>query len=128
MMRCVPVSAHETRLEYDVYKHNSVGMEELKDFMKFYEQVEQEDYDLCEATQRGLEAGIYSKGTLHPNKENGVLYYQGLILDRVTKHRDAEKEAGRELNPAVPQSQRSDSTCATSFICSSMGGTGVMSW
>lgn len=56
-MRCVPVSAHETRLyatnsvkqtenakwkaehylrEYDVYKHRSMGMDELKEFMKFY--------------------------------------------------------------------------------------------
>lgn len=36
------------------------------------EQVEQEDYDLCEATQRGLEAGVYSRGILHPRNENGV--------------------------------------------------------
>lgn len=36
------------------------------------EQVEQEDFDLCEATQKGLEAGVYSKGILNPHHENGV--------------------------------------------------------
>jgi hypothetical protein len=56
------------------------------------------------------------------------LYYQGLILDRVVKHRDEEKLVGREINPAIPQSQRSDSTCAASVICSGMGSTGVLSW
>ena len=30
------------------------------------------DFDLCEATQRGLEAGIYSRGILQPKNENGV--------------------------------------------------------
>lgn len=58
--------------EYDVFRHKSMGMAELREFMKFYEQVEVEDFDLCEATQRGLEAGVYSKGILHPDNENGV--------------------------------------------------------
>lgn len=29
---------------------------------QFYEQVEQEDFDLCVSTQKGLNAGIYSSG------------------------------------------------------------------
>ncbi|KAH8109535.1 ISP domain-containing protein [Phellopilus nigrolimitatus] len=61
-MRTVPISATKTRMEYDVYRRKTVPYEELREFMKFYEQVEQEDYDLCVATQRGLNAGVYSQG------------------------------------------------------------------
>ncbi|EJD06367.1 ISP domain-containing protein [Fomitiporia mediterranea MF3/22] len=61
-MRTVPISATKTRMEYDVYRRKNVSYEELREFMKFYEQVEKEDYDLCVATQRGLNAGIYSHG------------------------------------------------------------------
>lgn len=60
---------------------------------QFYEQVEQEDFDLCVSTQKGLNAGIYSSGVcalisfsvqriiflnisvVHPRRENGVIFY-----------------------------------------------------
>ncbi|TDL15448.1 ISP domain-containing protein [Rickenella mellea] len=61
-MRTVPISATQTRMEYDVFKRKSVQDHDLRDYMKFYEQVEQEDFDLCTATQRGLNSGVYSKG------------------------------------------------------------------
>lgn len=129
MMRCVPVSAKETRMEYDVYKNKSMSMEKLREFMKFYEQVEQEDFDLCEATQRGLQAGIYSKGNLHPRNENGVLYYQQRVLDYVMEHHEAENEAGHEINPAEPASQQAENTCSASTICSSLSkDNSVLAW
>lgn len=41
-----------------------------RNYPQFYEKVEQEDYDLCVATQKGLNAGIYSQGF---RKSNAVL-------------------------------------------------------
>ncbi|KAL7007345.1 hypothetical protein EMMF5_003184 [Cystobasidiomycetes sp. EMM_F5] len=128
MMRAVPVDAHTTRLEYDVFRHHSMPMQELREFMSFYEQVEQEDYDLCEATQRGLEAGVYSKGTLHPQKENGVLYYQGLVADWVQRHQAAEESDGKEIHPARPAGQSTDD-CGLSTICNKLNGNDkVLAW
>ncbi|KAG8740233.1 hypothetical protein FRC10_004573 [Ceratobasidium sp. 414] len=69
MMRVIPLSATQTRMEYDVFRHKSVSMEQLREYMQFYEQVEEEDYLLCVATQRNLNTGIYGRGVLHPDKE-----------------------------------------------------------
>ncbi|KAL5526168.1 hypothetical protein ACEPAG_7506 [Sanghuangporus baumii] len=124
-MRTIPISATKTRMEYDVYRRKTVPYEELREFMKFYEQVEKEDYDLCVATQRGLNAGIYSHGFLHPDRENGVHYYQELTIDFCEKHLEAENAAGHEISPARPASQQEDpntSTCAASKICAQLGG------
>jgi archaellum component FlaD/FlaE len=38
-MRVVPLSATQTKMEYDVFKRKTVSMEQLKDYMEFYEQV-----------------------------------------------------------------------------------------
>ncbi|KAI5116936.1 hypothetical protein M0805_001494 [Coniferiporia weirii] len=136
-MRTVPISATKTRMEYDVYRHKSVPYEELREFMKFYEQVEQEDYDLCVLTQKGLNAGVYSQGMLHPDRENGVNYYQERTVEFCETHLAAEAAAGREIHPARPASQQdsadtegnSGPTCAASKICSQMGAEhGVLAW
>lgn len=61
--------------------------------------MEKEDYDLCVAAQKGLNAGVYTHGirkaalmmnlsppnsvaslTVHPERENGVTYYQGRVV------------------------------------------------
>jgi hypothetical protein len=72
-MRVCPVGPNETRMEYDVFRRKKVPEPDFREFMKFYEAVEQEDYDLCVATQRALNVGVYSKGILHPAREVGVL-------------------------------------------------------
>lgn len=38
-MRVVPLSATQTRMEYDVFKRKAVSAEALKEYMQFYEQV-----------------------------------------------------------------------------------------
>ncbi|KAG9091721.1 hypothetical protein FRC07_011796, partial [Ceratobasidium sp. 392] len=105
MMRVIPLSATQTRMEYDVFKRKTVSMEQLREYMRFYEQVEEEDYMLCVATQRNLNTGIYSRGVLHPNNENGVLFYQGRVKHYVEEHLALEKRLGHEWNPAQPRSQ-----------------------
>ncbi|KAH7325227.1 hypothetical protein B0J17DRAFT_723245 [Rhizoctonia solani] len=127
MMRVIPLSATQTKMEYDVFKRKSVSMEELKEYMEFYEQVEEEDYLLCVATQRGLNTGIYSRGVLHPNNENGVLYYQGRVKEYVEEHLALEKKLGREWNPATPRSQCEDKQTkgcggeGMDSVCTSLG-------
>lgn len=36
----IPLSATQTRMEYDVFKRKTVSMEALKEYMQFYEQVD----------------------------------------------------------------------------------------
>ncbi|KAF9520357.1 hypothetical protein BS47DRAFT_1387388 [Hydnum rufescens UP504] len=72
-MWVVPISAVETRMKYDVFKRKTISAEDLRDYITFYEQVEDEDFMLCCATQRNLNTGIYSRGILHPEKEVGLV-------------------------------------------------------
>lgn len=85
-IRVLPITAKRTILQYDIYTKKGLDDEEKKEFVDFLQQVELEDFDLCELTQRNLNERIYSTGYLHPEKERGVLYYQGVVRDMVKEH------------------------------------------
>lgn len=100
-IRVLPISAKRTILQYDIYAKKGATEEQKKEFVDFLQQVELEDYNLCEATQKNLNNGIYNTGFLHPLKERGVLYYQGIVRDMVKKHYALEQENGSIINPAA---------------------------
>ncbi|TID28383.1 hypothetical protein CANINC_002561 [Pichia inconspicua] len=100
-IRVLPITAKHTILQYDIYTKKGLSEEKKKEFVDFLQQVEIEDFDLCEATQKNLNNGIYTTGYLHPTKEQGVLYYQGLVRDMVKKHYEMEQNAGHVINPAA---------------------------
>lgn len=68
-MRCIPLSASQTHLEYEIYRHNQASDEDFKYIDNFYKQVVTEDRELCTAAQRNLNMGIYTNGELHPRFE-----------------------------------------------------------
>ncbi|KAJ6449995.1 hypothetical protein C8R45DRAFT_1114398 [Mycena sanguinolenta] len=49
-----------------------------------------------------MESGMYTPGPLHLRQEHGVLYFQSLICDALTKHRELEEKEGRKIYPALP--------------------------
>lgn len=79
--RVNPVDGNNSRMEFD-YFFNGTD-EEFEEYYKFARQVAEEDQDLCEACQKNLQVGMYHKGILNPNKENGVIFYQGIIRSRI---------------------------------------------
>jgi len=100
LMRIVPKSAGRTVLEYDIFGKKGEDPKKIQDFVRFLKEVELEDFNLCTLTQKNLKVGVYSTGQLHPEKENGVLYYQNLAKEAVLSHLELEKTAGREIYPA----------------------------
>lgn len=68
-MRCIPVSAAQTKMEYEVYRHNNATDEDFTKISEFFKQVLREDKDLCNGAQRNLNAGIFTNGELHPRVE-----------------------------------------------------------
>lgn len=69
MMRCIPKSASQTLMEYEVYRNKNSSDEELGHLDTIFKQVLKEDKDLCNAAQKNLNAGIYTNGQLHPQNE-----------------------------------------------------------
>jgi hypothetical protein len=65
----IPISATESRIENEVYRHKDAADEKFKALCDFYAQVLEEDKDLCEGAQENLSAGVYVTGELHPDKE-----------------------------------------------------------
>ncbi|ODV63114.1 uncharacterized protein ASCRUDRAFT_22970, partial [Ascoidea rubescens DSM 1968] len=88
--RVIPINKNTSRMEIDYYFDNESVTgpnadpnSEFEKYFRFCRQVQTEDLELCEATQENLDIGVYQSGTLNPHKENGVIFYQGLIRDRV---------------------------------------------
>ena len=64
-----PVSATKSKIECEVYRHQNAADEEFSNICAFYKQVLDEDKDLCEGSQKNLNAGVFTSGNLHPTKE-----------------------------------------------------------
>ncbi|UPX09314.1 uncharacterized protein EKO05_0000005 [Ascochyta rabiei] len=105
IMRCVPVSASKTRMEYEVYRSKTATDEEFNKIHLLYKQVLEEDKELCNAAQANLNGGIFINGQLHPEKEKGPLYFQQVHRKLVMAHREIEKTEndGAQLWPASPK-------------------------
>lgn len=99
-IRVLPISATQTKLQYDIYTKKGLPEDEKVEFVDFLQLVELEDFQLCQLTQKNLNQGIYSSGFLHPQKERGVLHYQGLVRDMVKEHFALEEKRGTMVNPA----------------------------
>ncbi|KAK6456627.1 putative phenylpropionate dioxygenase [Scheffersomyces xylosifermentans] len=120
-IRVLPLSATHTILQYDIYTKKGLDEESKKEFVDFLQLVELEDFNLCQLTQKNLNEGIYSSGYLHPQKERGVLYYQGVVRDMVKAHFEKETKAGRQLNPAfVGRNSKNQSIQELEAICDSV--------
>lgn len=59
----------KTKIQNEVYRHNSATDEQFDAIMAFYKQVLDEDKELCNGSQRNLNAGVFTNGELHPDKE-----------------------------------------------------------
>lgn len=116
-IRVLPITATHTILQYDIYTKKGLPEAEKKEFVDFLQLVEMEDFNLCEMTQKNLNQGIYGSGFLHPTKEKGVLYYQGLVRDMVKDHFALEEKAGKIVNPAYLGGALNDSVKELDELC-----------
>ena len=51
----------------------------IKEDLDFSDEIQQEDIDICEKVQLGLNSGSYEAGRLCMKRESGVLHYQNLV-------------------------------------------------
>lgn len=128
-IRVLPISATRTVLQYDIYTKKGLPELEKKEFVDFLQMVELEDFNLCVNTQKNLNQGIYSLGYLHPQKERGVLFYQGLVRDMVKEHYASEVAAGGPINPASTGGATNAAVKELEELCSGLEcGKGSVEW
>lgn len=129
-IRVLPITPTRTVLQYDIYTKRGISDLEKKEFVDFLQLVELEDFNLCQLTQQNLNQGIYSSGFLHPQKERGVLYYQGLVRDMAKEHFALEEKRGEKVNPAFLGGLTNESVRELDELCSKMecGSGSSMDW
>ncbi|KAJ2967804.1 hypothetical protein NQ176_g9491 [Zarea fungicola] len=120
IQRCVPVSATQTHMEYEVYRHNDATDEEFTEISDFFKNIMREDKDLCNGAQKNLNGGIFLNGELHPRVEKGPLFFQMLTRNLVTNHHDDEQTAGAEIWPAVPKHRMSETMQKDVDLCNKL--------
>ncbi|KAG4262810.1 hypothetical protein FPRO03_10173 [Fusarium proliferatum] len=81
----------QARMEFDYYHKAPSGSDEFEKWYSFTRNVAVEDIELCEKTQVNLNIGIYSEGLLNPEKENGVIYFHGRILELCSSQLEKEE-------------------------------------
>ncbi|KAK7739725.1 hypothetical protein SLS53_005695 [Cytospora paraplurivora] len=69
IQRMIPVTATTSKIENEVYRHTGATDEEFQKINEFYHQVLEEDKELCEGSQRNINAGVHINGEYHPDKE-----------------------------------------------------------
>lgn len=150
LMRCVPVSCSQTKMEYEVFRHKDASDEAFTSISELFKQVLREDKDLCNAAQTNLNAGIFTNGALHPQAEKvsyihlylqsfvvcfifpgvssylhlnmmqGPLYFQQVVRKLLFEHRREEEKTGKQIWPAVPEHVATDKVEEELNFCRSL--------
>ena len=75
----VPVDVNRTLAIYDYCFADAVSEPAIDDFVRFIDQVQEEDVVLCESVQRGLRSGYLDHGHLMLSREKALRHFQKLV-------------------------------------------------
>ena len=70
---------HHTRAIYEYCFADEVSAQEEQDFVRFIDQVQEEDVVLCESVQRGMRSRFFERGRLMLNREQALQHFQQLV-------------------------------------------------
>ena len=57
----------------------------MQQIIAFSDEIQQEDIELCEWVQRGLQSKAYDRGRFSVLRENGVHHFQSLVHEFLTR-------------------------------------------
>ena len=89
----LPVDTHRTLAIYEYCFAESVPDQEIEDFTRFIDQVQEEDVVLCESVQRGLRSGFFDRGRLM-RSERALAHFQKLVYRFLADDVSKTNEAG----------------------------------
>ena len=74
----LPIDTNRTLAIYDYCFADAVPEQEIEEFTRFIDQVQEEDVVLCESVQRGLRSGFFDRGRLM-HSERMLAHFQKLV-------------------------------------------------
>jgi phenylpropionate dioxygenase-like ring-hydroxylating dioxygenase large terminal subunit len=75
----VPLVADRTLVVKDYCFTDEVSADEEAEFVRFIDEVQEEDEILCESVQRGLSSGYFEQGRLMLSQERALRHFQQLV-------------------------------------------------
>ncbi|HEU4784904.1 MAG TPA: aromatic ring-hydroxylating dioxygenase subunit alpha [Ktedonobacterales bacterium] len=85
----LPVDTNRTLAVYDYCFSDAVPEQEIAEFTRFIDQVQEEDVVLCESVQRGLRSGFFDRGRLMQS-ERMLAHFQKLVYRFLADADEAE--------------------------------------
>jgi choline monooxygenase len=89
-----PISATECRIIFDYYYDDISSPESLaliEEDMRFSDEVQAEDIDICERVQVGLSSRSYSQGRYSVKRENALYHFHTLLRRAFAGHHRVER-------------------------------------
>lgn len=84
----IPVGHDKTLTIFEWYFQapgTGAGWESMQQIIAFSDEIQQEDIELCEWVQRGLNSQAYDRGRFSALRENGVHHFQSLVHEFLTE-------------------------------------------
>ncbi|MEO7002381.1 MAG: aromatic ring-hydroxylating dioxygenase subunit alpha [Ktedonobacterales bacterium] len=75
----IPLAVDRTLVVKDFCFLDEVGPDEEADFIRFIDQVQDEDTALCESVQRGMSTGYFDQGRLMLSREGALRHFQLIV-------------------------------------------------
>lgn len=83
-----PLSPTNTEVIFKYYYNKPDDKEMIRDDINYSEKIQQEDIEICELVQKGLQSKAYDKGRFSVEREKGVYHFQSLLKKVFAKNLD----------------------------------------
>lgn len=100
IQKFVPTGPTTSSMQYEVFRNKNSSEDKFQLVNQIYKRIMSEDKELCDKAQKNLEGGVFVNGELHPKLEKGPIYFQKVVRDTVTAHRNLEEFERQEIWPA----------------------------
>ncbi|KAF0226704.1 MAG: Rieske (2Fe-2S) domain-containing protein, partial [bacterium] len=80
----IPISPTKTLTVFEWYFRNPQNeqvQKEVERVVKFSDEIQIEDIEICETVQRGLQSHTYHQGRYSVKRENGVHHFHSLMME-----------------------------------------------
>lgn len=84
----LPIDQQRTLTIFEWYFEqpgSGAGWESMQNVITFSDQIQQEDIEICEIVQKGLQSRSYERGRFSVKRENGVHHFQSLVHEHLSK-------------------------------------------
>ncbi|KAF4464043.1 cytochrome P450 oxidoreductase [Fusarium albosuccineum] len=123
IQRFVPHSPTSATMRYEFFRNKHSSDEDFELISNMYKRIMSEDKYLCANAQKNVNAGVFVNGEMHPEMEQGPLFFQNNIRELLQEHHKKEQIADKEIWPArqtLPQTSPNPNVKADVNFCSAV--------